>query len=565
MRTHRTYPGLMVAVLALLVTALQVAAAPPEQATLLGTVEFPTSASPQAQAHFLRGVAALHSFWYPVALDEFRAATRVEPNLGYWGEAMAHNHPLWGDPQDTEAARQVLKNITITPQLTPRERAYLHAVQVLYGEGDKPARDKAYAAAMEQIYREYPDDLEAATFYALALLGSVHPDDHPAIRTRMRAAAIVLEVYRKAPEHPGAAHYILHAFDDPDHAILALPAARRYAEIAPAAPHALHMPSHIFLQLGMWPEAAASNAASWAASQQWVQRQNLPISERDYHSLHWWLYVALQQGRYQQAESLLTLMRQSLAAFPEQDKRMRGLGAYLHATMAATFLVETERWEAAAQLLPALSATAGDAAAQTSTNPYQALAALAQSPAIFASGLAAAVQGAPEAQQSMATLRAIAGQQTSTAGVFGVRMDQVLEIQALELAATAYAAQGQLDAALTTMQQAAALEASMAPPPGPSPLLKPAPELYGEFLLRAHRPAEAAQQFASALFRHSNRARALLGAARAAAQSGNSAAAVSAYAQLVQQWQQSDAQFPERQEAQEYLQRVGAVQQAGAR
>ena len=134
--------------------------------------------------------------------------------LGYWGEAMTYNHPLWGDPQETEAARQALAHITLIPQLTPRERAYIQAVQVLYGEGDKPTRDQAYAAAMEHIYEEYPDDLEAAAFYALALLGTVRPDDPTALRTRMRAVAIALEVYHKAPNHPGAAHYILHAFDD---------------------------------------------------------------------------------------------------------------------------------------------------------------------------------------------------------------------------------------------------------------------------------------------------------------------------------------------------------------
>ena len=135
-------------------------------------------------------------------------------------------------------------------------------------------------------------------------------------------------------------------FDDADHAILALPVARRYADIAPAAPHALHMPSHIFLQLGMWPEAATSNEASWAASVQWVQNHHLPISERDYHSLHWWLYTVLQQGRYQQADDLLTLMRQSLAAFPDDNQRRRLYGAYTNASMAAAFVVETERWDA---------------------------------------------------------------------------------------------------------------------------------------------------------------------------------------------------------------------------
>ncbi|MGH8611386.1 MAG: hypothetical protein ACREYF_04880, partial [Gammaproteobacteria bacterium] len=188
----------------------------------LGKINFPTSAdSEQAQAHFLRGVAALHSFWYPVALQEFRAASQADPDfmMGYWGEAMAHDHPIWGDPQETEAARKVIAKIRITPGLTQRERAYINAVKPLYGEGDRQARDQAYAEAMGKIYREYPDDHEAAAFYALALLGSVEAQEPAALQTRMRAGAIAMEVYRKEPNHPGAAHYILHAFDDPNHAI----------------------------------------------------------------------------------------------------------------------------------------------------------------------------------------------------------------------------------------------------------------------------------------------------------------------------------------------------------
>ena len=540
------------------ILALHIATAQAQESSL-GTINFPTSGSPQAQAHFLRGVAALHSFWYPVALEEFRAATRAEPKfmMGYWGEAMAHNHPLWGDPQDTEAARQALTHITLTPQLTPRERAYIQAVQVLYGEGDQPARDQAYAAAMERVYQEYPEDLEAATFYALALLGSVQPDDPTAVRTRMRAAAIALEVYHKAPNHPGAAHYILHAFDDPEHAILALPAARRYADIAPAAPHAQHMPSHIFLQLGMWPEAAASNAASWNASAQWVQRHHLPLSKRDYHSLHWWLYTVLQQGRYQQADGLLTLMRQSLAAFPEDDQRMRMYGAYTNASMAAALVVETERWDAAAQLLPAVLTPQGQAPAPSGTNPYQAFAALTQMPAMFARGLAAAMQGAATAQQSIDVLRASRAQLPGTGEVFGMPMGTILEIQALEIAAAASATQGHLEDAIATMQQATALEEKMPPPPGPPPMIKPAHELFGEILLRADRPAEAAPQFATALYRHPNRARALLGAARAAARRDDRAAAIRAYTQFLQQWQQADAPLPEHREAREYLQQAG--------
>ena len=169
-------------------------------------------------------------------------------------------------------------------------------------------------------------------------MGTVGAEDPAGLQIRLRAGAIASDVYQKNPNHPGAAHYILHAYDDPEHSAQALPAARRYAEIAPEAPHALHMPSHIFLQLGMWSEAAASNEASWTASDQWVKQKNLPISKRDYHGLHWLLYMYLQQGRYGKAEGLLNVMRQSLAEFPKDDPRNLMFGTFTYASMTAAFV-----------------------------------------------------------------------------------------------------------------------------------------------------------------------------------------------------------------------------------
>src|SRR5689334_18651767 len=322
------------------------------QETQLGRVEFPTSGSPAAQAHFLRGLAALHSFWYEEALEAFRESTKVDPDfmMGYWGEAMTYNHPLWSE-QDLDAARQVIAKLKDTPKLTDRERAYINAVKSLYGEGDKRTRDLAYSAAMEKIYRAYPEDLDAAAFYSLSLLGLTSPADK-SYRLHAQAGAIALEVYQKNPNHPGAAHYIIHAFDDPEHAILALPAARRYASIAPEAHHARHMPSHIFLQLGMWPEAAASNEAAWESSDAWMKRQNLSVNVRDYHSLHWLMYAYLQQGRYKKAEELLTLMKKVMSESTYNDKLRPGYYENNWANMAASFIVETERWDLAHELFP---------------------------------------------------------------------------------------------------------------------------------------------------------------------------------------------------------------------
>jgi hypothetical protein len=523
----------------------------------LGTVNFPTSAqSERAQAHFLRGVAALHSFWYPVALDEFREATKVEPDfmMGYWGEAMAHNHPIWGDPQETDTARQVLEKTKNISKLTPRERAWLNAVKVLYGEGNKPARDRAYSTAMEKIYRDYPDDAEAALFYALSLMGAVNPEDPAGLQTRLRAGEIASGVYQKNINHPGAAHYVIHAYDDPENAARAVDAARRYAEIAPEAPHALHMPSHIFLQLGMWPEAAGSNEASWDASDKWVKQRNLSIAERDYHSLHWLLYIYLQQGRYGGAEKLLAIMRQGLFNIPKDNPRNLMFAMFTHAQIAATYVVETEAWDYAEQLVtpPQVKAAGAEDQAGGSSNPAQAYAPLVQIPAIFAHGFSAAVKGSPDAHKVIAELKAIREQSAGVKEPLIAQIVKMTEIQELEIGAMFNAAKGDLGRAIKTMQKAVALEAAMPLPPGPPPVIKPANELFGEILLRAGQPRDAAAQFAASLQRHRNRARSLLGAARAAAQGGDKQGAARAYTQFSRQWQRGDADLSERREALDY-------------
>jgi tetratricopeptide (TPR) repeat protein len=527
------------------------------EARRLGGIHFPTSArSEKAQAHFLRGVGALHSFSYGLALEAFRKATEIEPDfmMGHWGEALAYNQTLWGK-QDTEAARKVLADIKDVPKLSPRERAYLQAVKLLYGEGDKAARDQAYATAMEKVHRDYPEDLEAASFYALALLGSVQPDDPGGLRTRIRAGAIALEVARKEPDHPGATHYILHAFDDPDHAILALPAARRYAGIAAEAPHALHMPSHIFLQLGMWPEAASTQEALWE------QQKNSPIGERDYHNLYWLFYVYLQQGRYRAAEDLLSLMRKSLAEGPEDDRDFQGYATFVLSGMTAAYIFETERWDLATQLIDPLRRNAGHfiAAVGNSPGPYQALARYVQSLWTFTQGMAAARKSAP-VQDSIDALQAMERPAVSEElpGV-GLPLPKVLAIQQLEIAAVASAAKGELDEAIQSMEKATAMEDSVPPLPGPPPLIKPTHELFGEILLQAGRPAEAEKQFRTALLRQTSRARSLLGAARAAARQGEREDAGDKYARLLRQWRQADKDLPELQKARNYLQQGSAA------
>ena len=518
----------------------------------LGKVEFPTSGSEKAQAHFLRGLAALHSFWFEEALEAFRESTKIEPDfmMGYWGEAMAHNHPLWSE-QDTAAAREVIKKVKETPKLSPRERAYLNAVKTLYGEGEKRARDTAYSAAMEKIYRDYPDDLDAAAFYSLSLLGLVN-SQQKSYRLQARAGAIALGVYEKNPNHPGAAHYIIHAFDDPDHAILALPAARRYADIAPEAHHARHMPSHIFLQLGMWPEAASSNESAWEVSDSWMKRKNLPASVRDYHSLHWLLYVYLQQGRYSKAEELLNLMKKTMSETTYQNKLRPGYYENNYANMAAAFVVETERWKLASRLFPD-SLPAGEGAAVAphgghgggSTNGVTVrTGSSSQRLPVFIRGLAMAFDGATTAHGSMIKARTMSANTESKT------------IGELEVDAVSASVKGDHERAAGLMGQATKLEEALGPPSGPPEVIKPAHELFGEILLRGGKPEAAAEQFEVSLLRQPNRARSLLGKARAAAKIGDRTTAASTYKQFLEQWQQADQGLPELLEAQDYLKKV---------
>ncbi|HXG63573.1 MAG TPA: hypothetical protein VNO70_00605 [Blastocatellia bacterium] len=525
----------------------------------LGKVVFPTTGSEKAQAHFLRGVAALHSFWYEEALEAFRESTRVEPGfaMGYWGEAMAHNHPLWRE-QATEEARKALEKIKNTDRLTPKERGFIDAVRALYGEGDKHARDLAYAAVMEKLYRAYPDDHEVASFYSLSLLGTVRPGEKGFAR-QMKAAAIALEVFEENPNHPGAAHYIIHAFDDPEHAILALPAARRYAQIAPDAHHARHMPSHIFLQLGMWPEAASSNEVAWKVSADWVKRKNLHPSKRDYHSLSWLHYIYLQQGRYAKAQDTLAVIKASLAE--PSDMRARRV----HQDMAATFLVETEQWKQADALLSPGAAKAG---AEASSKGTETDAQHVHGPAsgmrggggrnprvAFARGLAQAHSGA-SAEASIAALAAIRKQRQADGDAYEARQVEIMELTVMACAA---AKKGNYDEAIQLMKKAVTLEEEMSPPSGPPDWLKPSHETYGEILLAANRPKEAAAQFAISLQRQPNRGRSLLGAARAAAAaSGERAGAEAAYSDFLRVWQQADAELPELREARDYLSQAKA-------
>ena len=276
----------------------------------LGSITFPTSGAAGAQEAFLTGVKALHSFQFDEAAVAFQQAQKADPNfaLAYWGEAMSHNHPLWAQ-QDLDKAKQALEKLAPTHEARlakaklPKEKAFLEAMQALYyGPGDKLARDVAYSAALARMYEQWSDDHEVATWYALSLLGTVRPGD-TGFRRQALAASIAERIFAKNPNHPGAAHFIIHAFDDPDHAPLALDAANAYAKIAPSAAHALHMPSHIYVQRGMWREVALSNVDAYKAAVDLNARMKLAEGREDFHTLGWLGYANLMMGKFDEAKA----------------------------------------------------------------------------------------------------------------------------------------------------------------------------------------------------------------------------------------------------------------------
>jgi tetratricopeptide (TPR) repeat protein len=298
----------------------------------LGVVHFATSGAPQAQAQFLRGLLLLHSFEYAAARHAFEAAWKAQPGfaMAIWGEALTYNHALWGE-QDTAAARAVLARLGATPEQrqakapTPRERAYLASVDQLYGEGDKSQRDARYCAALEAIAHRYPDDLDGRSLYALALLSLSGGKRN--VANYMHAAAEAEAVYDVDRHHPGALHYLIHAYDDPVHAPLGLRAARLYSKVAPAASHAQHMPSHIYFALGLWDDAIAANIASLKVSR--------AEGDGGYHALLWLEYAYLQKNMRSEAAELVRSVAHDVSTGPTRENRLR------LAFARATWLAET--------------------------------------------------------------------------------------------------------------------------------------------------------------------------------------------------------------------------------
>ncbi len=491
----------------------------PAQQQELGTISFPTSANAAAQPFFVRGVLLLHSFQYGEAAQAFRRAQTLDPRfaMAYWGEALTYTHQVW-DQQDPTAARAVLarlgseRDARLTTAPTPREKAYLGAVEALYGPGAKARRDTLYSDAMAQLARDYPDDDEAQVLYATSLFGLTQGTRD--VPLYMRAGAIAQAVFRRNPQHPGAAHMIIHAFDDPVHAPLGLYAARAYSQIAPAAAHAQHMTTHIFLALGMWPDVVSQNiVAAGPDSSRWQAG----------HSTHWLLYAYLQQGRLEAARALIT----SLAAHGAEHADMRGMLA----NFRSRYVIEGARWESPeAQALAPGAGAAGEDGYEYAT---------------FTAGYAAARRGnATQAREWLARLARANGASTASLRPGARGSAAVPVILELTLRAELLREAKHGDSAVVLLRRAAALEDAMPAEFGPVAVILPSHESLGALYASLGHHDEAAAEYERALELQPGRSAALLGRARAEAKRGRVDLARGAWLQLAENWRQADAGLP---------------------
>ena len=499
-RNHSFVVGLLLAGL----YGADAAAQAPRKAVELGTINFPSSAKPAAQAPFLTGVKALYNFEFDIAGEVFREAQKADPGfaLAYWGEAMSYNHPLWAQ-QDLPAARKVMERLASTAAARAakapagKERELIESIEVLFGAGDKLTRDIAYADALKAMHARRPADDEIAILYSLALLGTGRPGVSNT-RNAMQAAAIAQGIFQRNPKHPGAAHYIIHSFDDPDHAILSLTAAREYSKIAPSAAHALHMPSHIFVQLGMWDDVVASNVVAYKAAVDLADAKNLPRGREDFHTLGWLQYAYLQLGKFDEAQTCVDQAK----AVADHDTAGNIRDGY--AAMKARQVVETARWEKLA--LPTAAVKDGGAPGYDGSAAY-----------LLAAGLSAAKLGdLATANLALDKLKAMRTQAETGSNAYRARP---FAIMANEVGAAVALAQKDTATAERLLKEATTIELTLDAPSGPPEPIKPSFELYGDLLTELGRGPEAAAQYQQSLQRMPNRRAAVMALAKAPAKS----------------------------------------------
>ncbi len=525
----------MCRLLACVVIALCLVTPASAQLENVGNLSFPTSAKPEAQRHFLRGVAILHSFGWKQAIAEFQLAQKAQPDfaLAYWGESLSYNHPL-NSQMDYKDPRAVLARLgpdrasRVAKAPTDREKGFMNAVEELWGEGDSRQRRIAYMNAMERLYKQFPNDDEVKTFYALSILSGASAVDDRTSRMNVKAGSLAMEVFKRNPSHPGAVHYIIHAFDDPVHAPLALEAAHTYAKIVPAVSHAVHMPTHIFIQHGMWNEVANQNIRAFNVAKELWQPGDVPGDMS--HSGDWGQYGFLQLGDYAGA-------RERISAFEwmaETTKNQRATGAL--SLVRARYIIETEEWKVQPVAESASNETIlanGFSAVKTGDMATaEKMEAMLATKAKAAPGAAAAPAN-PHAEHGAAPAPAPAA---PAAGGGGPDAGKGVRVMHKELQALIAQAKGQGDQAIALLKEAAELEETMRAPNGAADPIKPSHELLGEVLLQNGKAKDAADAFEASLIRMPNRARSLMGAIKAHSAAGNKARAAERQALLNSFW-----------------------------
>ena len=474
---------------------------PPE---ILGTVSFQTSCAPQVGPLFGRAVALLHSFAYSAARRAFQEVSAADPTcaMAHWGIAMSYYQQLWSPPgsADLNQGWSELQQALALNNGSPRERQYIEAAAAFFRDADQvphATRAKAYAAAMGELAHSNPQDTEAQVFYALSLLATASPEDRLHANQK-RAAALLEPVYKAQPDHPGVAHYLIHAYDSAELAPRGLPAARAYSKIAPSVPHALHMPSHIYTRLGLWDDSIASNRAARAAARaQGDQGEEL-------HAMDYLAYAYLQIGRDADAGQVVEDLR-AMHGIIGADFKM----GYAATAMPVRLAMERHQWDQAVLLNPL-----PDAAPHVAAMVFWAR-------AVAHSRLGHSAAADPD----LASLELCRQQLLVKGNAYWAAQVDVLgkEAKAWQLAST-----GDSVEALKLMRQAADTEDALEKlPVTPGPVV-PAREQLGDLFLEQHRPAEALQEFKVALVAAPGRRGALSGAARATVLLGISQAAAPA-------------------------------------
>jgi hypothetical protein len=500
----------------------------------VGIVHFSSSCLAAEQKPVERGVAMLHSFWYEEAEKQFQQIEKDDPKcaIAHWGVAMSLWHQLWNRPDIAVLDRggAELKSAKSLPG-TPREKDYIAALSKFYEHPRKPYQKRvtAYSKAMEKVYAKNPDDHEAAAFYALSLL-TAEPDHDKTNSNRKQAAAVLEKLFAEEPSHPGVAHYLIHTYDKPEMAQLGLPAARKYAELAPAAPHALHMPAHIFARLGLWQDDIDSNARSIAATQK-EAAEHMGGEGHQFHAMDFLVYAYLQTGREQDAQKIIDEVR---AMPPMHD--MYGMGfdprMFALSSFPASYELELHHWNEAAQLTPVSGA--GD---------YD------QSVTYTARAIGAARSGNVEqARKEIARLEGIqkklASNKKKNQGEYDGVGDELVEANAW----LAYA-EGRHDEALRSLRAIADKEEGEAE----ASQGIPEHEMLGDMLLESKHPEEALVEYETTLKTNPGRFDALYGAAQAAEQTGKHDKANDYLAKLVKNCEGATSERAELKHAREIL------------